>query len=58
MAADPSQLARLEPDQRKLYDLIWKRSIASQMEAARFERTTVDIEAPTARWPCAPPARS
>ncbi len=44
MAADPGQLGRLEPDQRKLYDLIWKRSIASQMEAARFERTTVEIE--------------
>jgi len=44
MGQDPSQLARLEGDQRKLYDLIWKRSIASQMEAARFERTTVDIE--------------
>ena len=42
MAADPAKL-RLEPDQRKLYDLIWKRSIASQMEAARFERTTVEI---------------
>ena len=34
---------RLEPDQWKLYDLIWKRSVASQMEAARFERTTVDV---------------
>ncbi len=34
---------RLETDQRKLYDLIWKRTIASQMEAARLERTTVDI---------------
>ncbi|MBA3326343.1 MAG: type I DNA topoisomerase [Rhodobacteraceae bacterium] len=44
MAADPGQLTRLEADQRKLYDLIWKRSIASQMEAARFERTTVEIE--------------
>jgi DNA topoisomerase-1 len=44
MAADPSSLARLEPDQRRLYDLIWKRSVASQMEAARFERTTVEIE--------------
>ena len=32
-----------EPDQKKLYDLIWKRTIASQMEAARLERTTVDI---------------
>ena len=31
------------PTRRKLYDLIWKRSIASQMEAARFERTTVDV---------------
>lgn len=30
-------------DQRKLYDLIWKRTIASQMEAARMERTTVEI---------------
>lgn len=43
MDRDPGQLARLEPDQRKLYDLIWKRTIASQMEAARLERTTVDI---------------
>ncbi len=30
-------------DQRKLYDLIWKRTIASQMAAARLERTTADI---------------
>jgi DNA topoisomerase-1 len=43
MAASPDTLARLEPDQRRLYDLIWKRSVASQMEAARFERTTVDV---------------
>ncbi|MGJ8610367.1 MAG: type I DNA topoisomerase [Octadecabacter sp.] len=33
----------LDPDQRKLYDLIYKRTIASQMESARMERTTVDI---------------
>jgi DNA topoisomerase I len=44
MAADPSKLGRLEPDQARLYELIWKRTIASQMEAARFERTTVEIE--------------
>jgi DNA topoisomerase-1 len=44
MTVDPDKLTRLEPDQRRLYDLIWKRSIASQMEAARFERTTVEIE--------------
>ncbi|WP_430508806.1 DNA topoisomerase, partial [Escherichia coli] len=33
-------------DQRKLYDLIWKRTITSQMEAARMERTTVEIGSP------------
>jgi len=43
MAQSPERLGALEPDQRRLYDLIWKRSIASQMEAARFERTTVDV---------------
>ncbi|MGR3290386.1 MAG: type I DNA topoisomerase, partial [Paracoccaceae bacterium] len=32
-----------DADQRRLYDLIWKRTIASQMAAARLERTTVDI---------------
>ncbi|RYG92928.1 type I DNA topoisomerase [Loktanella sp. IMCC34160] len=32
-----------DADQRKLYDLIYKRTIASQMAAARMERTTVDI---------------
>ncbi len=30
-------------DQRKLYDLIWKRTLASQMEAAKLERTSVEI---------------
>jgi DNA topoisomerase-1 len=43
MDATPESLSRLEADQRKLYDLIWKRTIASQMEAARMERTTVEI---------------
>ncbi|NNE81818.1 MAG: type I DNA topoisomerase [Silicimonas sp.] len=43
MNANPSSLSLTDPDQRKLYDLIWKRTIASQMEAARLERTTVDI---------------
>jgi DNA topoisomerase-1 len=32
-----------DADQRKLYDLIWKRTIACQMAAAKLERTTVDI---------------
>jgi len=43
MMADTDSLKRLEPDQRKLYDLIWKRTLASQMEGARLERTTVDF---------------
>ncbi|WFU20043.1 type I DNA topoisomerase [Bradyrhizobium sp. CB3481] len=36
---------RLDPDQAKLYELIWIRTIASQMESAELERTTVDIAA-------------
>ncbi len=34
-----------ERDQEKLYDLIWKRSISSQMAAAQLERTTIKIGA-------------
>ena len=33
----------LQKDQAALYDLVWKRTIASQMESAEMERTTVDI---------------
>jgi DNA topoisomerase I len=36
---------RLDSDQARLYELIWTRTIASQMESAELERTTVDIEA-------------
>ncbi|SDN48042.1 DNA topoisomerase-1 [Lutimaribacter pacificus] len=43
MTKDAAALKLSDPDQRKLYDLIWKRTIACQMEAARLERTTVDI---------------
>jgi len=43
LARHPDSL-RLEPDQQRLYELIWKRMTASQMEAARIERTTVDLE--------------
>ncbi|MDR3514050.1 MAG: type I DNA topoisomerase [Caulobacteraceae bacterium] len=43
MARNPGSL-RLEPDLGRLYELIWKRTIASQMEAARIERTTVELE--------------
>ncbi len=43
MTLAPDALKVTDADQRKLYDLIWKRTLASQMEAARLERTTVDI---------------
>jgi DNA topoisomerase-1 len=43
MDAAPESLRLTEADQRKLYDLIWKRTIASQMAGARLERTTVEI---------------
>ncbi|AZN72316.1 type I DNA topoisomerase [Georhizobium profundi] len=35
----------LDQDQIRLYDLIWKRAIASQMASAEIERTTVEIAA-------------
>ena len=35
----------LERDQARLYDLIWKRAIASQMSDAQLERTNVKINA-------------
>ncbi len=49
----PTELSRLpasvrgtlDADQFALYDLIWKRTVASQMESAEFERTTADIGA-------------
>src|SRR5919204_434927 len=36
---------RLDAEQARLYELIWKRTVASQMESAELERTTVDITA-------------
>lgn len=35
----------LEPDEFKLYELIWKRFVACQMPAAVFDRTSIDISA-------------
>ncbi len=41
----PAMMAKyLDQEHLKLYDLIWKRTIASQMESAQMERTTVDVE--------------
>lgn len=38
------KFAGADDSQKKLYQLIWRRSIASQMSSAEMERTTIDIE--------------
>ena len=46
IARTPESLKnRLEPDQFRLYALIWRRTVASQMEAARFDETLVESAA-------------
>ena len=42
LGRNPGSL-RLDGDLGRLYELIWKRMLASQMESARIERTTVDL---------------
>jgi DNA topoisomerase-1 len=42
----PASVAKtLDRDQARLYELIWNRAVASQMQSAELERTTVDIAA-------------
>jgi len=44
IARHPKQVAKLlDPEAAKLYELIWTRTLACQMESAELERTTVDI---------------
>jgi DNA topoisomerase-1 len=46
MARLPKAMSKyLDGEQFKLYELIWTRTIASQMESAEMERTTIDIAA-------------
>src|ERR1700694_1107253 len=46
LARHPRDMAKyLDADQARLYELIWIRTIASQMESAELERTPVDIKA-------------
>jgi DNA topoisomerase I len=43
----PEQVARhLHPDERGLYELIWKRAVASQMESALLDQVAVEIAGP------------
>jgi DNA topoisomerase-1 len=49
---DPARQPRdlhLDGDQARLYELIWKRAVASQMEAASIERTSIDFTEPTGK---------
>ncbi len=48
----PDQLESvLDPNQSRLYRLIWQRTVASQMAEARFDQVSVDIEARPAEGP-------
>jgi DNA topoisomerase-1 len=43
----PESVARfLEPEQRRLYDLVWKRAVASQMQSAELDQVAVEIADP------------
>ena len=43
----PNQVRRyLGEDESRLYELIWKRAVASQMEAAQMEQVAIDIASP------------
>ena len=40
----PESVARyLTPDQRRLYELVWKRAVASQMQSAEMDQVSVDV---------------
>jgi DNA topoisomerase I len=40
----PESIARfLSADQRRLYELIWKRAVASQMQSAELDQVSVDV---------------
>jgi DNA topoisomerase-1 len=45
---NPGRL-RLESDLGRLYELIWKRMLASQMESARIERTAIELDSADGR---------
>ncbi len=39
----PGKIRGLDNDQHRLYELIWKRAMASQMQSADLENTTIDL---------------
>ncbi len=44
-----SVTGRLSPEQARLYELIWKRAVASQMQSAELDQVAVDIAGARAR---------
>ena len=45
----PDTVARhLKPEQLRLYELVWKRAVASQMQSAEIDQVAVDVAAPAA----------
>ena len=47
VALTPDQAApHLTPDQKRLYDLVWKRAVASQMQSAELDQVAVDVADP------------
>ena len=50
MMRKPDEVARhLDSDHRRLYELIWKRTVASQMESALLDQVGIDITDPSSR---------
>jgi len=44
VARTPDSVARyLNPDQRRLYELVWKRAVASQMQSAELDQVSVEV---------------
>ena len=43
LSLDGPAVAVSDPDQRRLYDLIWRRTVASQMQPARFLQTACEL---------------
>src|SRR5437762_7475136 len=44
LARKPADVARhLDNDHRRLYELVWKRTVASQMESALLDQASVDV---------------
>ncbi|MBI1309507.1 MAG: type I DNA topoisomerase [Proteobacteria bacterium] len=48
-SAHTPDMMRLEEDQRRLYQLIWQRTVASQMTPARLEQTTITLNSEDAK---------